>query len=161
MVLHLIIQYILYVNENNVFSASGEYQPGEAGGEWTGNEIDVVREKVMMLLSKEPEDIEAMFGCCSAGENNLRPVSEMALLRLAFHDCLTYTDGTGGCDGCLNWHGMGTPPPSPFPSMAKKGLYCEHQFPKVNQTDNNGLDRLVFFLEKYTWKKNGLQVLRA
>ena len=29
------------------------------------------------------------------------------LIQLAFHDCLRYEDGTGGCDGCLNWAGMG------------------------------------------------------
>ena len=28
-----------------------------------------------------------------------RPVSELTMLRLAFHDCLTYKDGSGGCDG--------------------------------------------------------------
>ena len=99
----------------------------------------------MMLLSREPEDIEAMFGCCEAGQNGKRPVSEMALFQLAFHDCLTYTDGTGGCDGCLNFRGMGTDPPSPFPSMS---TYCEHQFSKVDKTSNNGLDRLVAYLEK-------------
>lgn len=27
-------------------------------------------------------------------------------LRLGFHDCWLYTDGTGGCDGCLNFEGM-------------------------------------------------------
>ena len=48
-----------------------------------------------MLLSREPDDVEAMFGCCSGGQNNKRPVSEMTLLRLAFHDCFAYTDGTG------------------------------------------------------------------
>ena len=34
-------------------------------------------------------------------------ISAPAVLRLGFHDCLKYKDGTGGCDGCLNWHGMG------------------------------------------------------
>ena len=34
------------------------------------------------------------------------------LIQLAFHDCLRYSDGTGGCDGCLNWDGMGWTPPS-------------------------------------------------
>ena len=29
------------------------------------------------------------------------------MLRLGFHDCLKYKDGTGGCDGCLNWEGVG------------------------------------------------------
>merc|ERR1719411_1982175 len=24
-------------------------------------------------------------------------------IRLAFHDCIPYEDGTGGCDGCLNF----------------------------------------------------------
>ena len=28
------------------------------------------------------------------------------MLRLAFHDCLRYMDGSGGCDGCLQWEGM-------------------------------------------------------
>jgi len=28
------------------------------------------------------------------------------VLRLAFHDCVRYQDGSGGCDGCLGWHGM-------------------------------------------------------
>ena len=25
----------------------------------------------------------------------------------SFHDCIRYADGEGGCDGCLNWHGVG------------------------------------------------------
>ena len=33
--------------------------------------------------------------------------SAPGVVRLGFHDCLKYKDGTGGCDGCLNWHGMG------------------------------------------------------
>eukprot|EP00408_Alexandrium_pacificum_P017718 CAMPEP_0171189598 /NCGR_PEP_ID=MMETSP0790-20130122/18428_1 /TAXON_ID=2925 /ORGANISM="Alexandrium catenella, Strain OF101" /LENGTH=694 /DNA_ID=CAMNT_0011654713 /DNA_START=38 /DNA_END=2123 /DNA_ORIENTATION=+ len=28
------------------------------------------------------------------------------LVRLGFHDCLKYADGTGGCDGCLHWDGV-------------------------------------------------------
>ena len=39
------------------------------------------------------------------GETNPDPPK---VLRLAFHDCLKYTDGTGGCDGCLDWAGMDT-----------------------------------------------------
>ena len=27
--------------------------------------------------------------------------------RLGFHQCLKFSDGTGGCNGCLNNHGMG------------------------------------------------------
>ena len=36
------------------------------------------------------------------------------LIQLAFHDCLKYADedgGGGGCDGCINWSGMGWIPP--------------------------------------------------
>ena len=36
------------------------------------------------------------------------------LIQLAFHDCLKYSDGDGGgggCDGCINWSGMGWTPP--------------------------------------------------
>ena len=73
------------------------------------------------------------------------PISEMALFRLSFHDCLKYKDGTGGCDGCLNWDHMGTPAPSPFKSSKS---YCQHDFPRIDKTDNNGLDRLVYYLEK-------------
>jgi len=28
------------------------------------------------------------------------------MVRLGFHDCMKYEDGTGGCDGCLNWEAM-------------------------------------------------------
>ena len=38
-------------------------------------------------------------------------ISENTLIRLAFHDCLKYSmeeGGDGGCDGCLNWEGMGS-----------------------------------------------------
>ena len=28
---------------------------------------------------------------------------EPKAIRLAFHDCMPYTDGSGGCDGCLNF----------------------------------------------------------
>lgn len=29
--------------------------------------------------------------------------TERKAIRLAFHDCVLYEDGTGGCDGCLNF----------------------------------------------------------
>ena len=29
------------------------------------------------------------------------------VLRLGFHDCLKYKDGTGGCDGCVDFSNMG------------------------------------------------------
>ena len=97
------------------------------------------------FLSREQDQFEAMFGRFSYSDNNARPISEMALFRLVFHDCFQYKDGTGGCDGCINWHNMGNKAPSPFPSVDR---YCKHQHPKANATDNNSLDRLVEYLEK-------------
>ena len=29
--------------------------------------------------------------------------TENTLMRLVFHDCMRYQDGTGGCDGCINF----------------------------------------------------------
>ena len=51
-------------------------------------------------------------------------------------------DGTGGCDGCLNWKHMGEYAPSPF----KKEDY--YAFPPANRTDNNGLGNLAIALER-------------
>ena len=104
----------------------------------------------MAFLSREKDQFEANFGQYSYSANSKQPISEMGLFRLALHDCFQYKDGTGGCDGCINWHNMGTKAPSPFPSV---DTYCQHQHPKANETDNNGLNRLVEYLEKvYTDK---------
>ena len=54
--------------------------------------------------------------------------NERKMLRLAFHDCVPYQDGSGGCDGCLNLDD--------------------------NLEDNNGLQYIVAVLEKmYTDKE--------
>ena len=45
-------------------------------------------------------------GWCAMPSSVLEP-SAAKFLRLAFHDCLLYTDGRGGCDGCLEWTNMG------------------------------------------------------
>ena len=60
------------------------------------------------------------------------------VLRLTFHDCLKYTDGTGGCDGCLNWEGVGTT----FEDSANSRKYKD-----VGATDNNGLRQTAEVLE--------------
>ena len=58
-------------------------------------------------------------------------------LRLGFHDCIKYSDGTGGCDGCLNWDGVGK----------RWTNFGQFNFPVVANTDNNGLEYLVDVLE--------------
>jgi hypothetical protein len=61
-------------------------------------------------------------------------------LRLAFHDCMKYADGTGGCDGCLEWTGVGE-------RFARE----EHGKMELNASDdghNNGLQPTVEILER-------------
>ena len=66
---------------------SEQYVPGKSGGEWSEEDIRITRNRVWEMLEKKK------------GTITNQPVSEVGLLRLAFHDCLTYKDGTGGCDG--------------------------------------------------------------
>lgn len=61
------------------------------------------------------------------------------ILRLTFHDCLKYEDGTGGCDGCLDWHGVG---------YFKRFVTGARDRPNAFLTDNNGLDKTVEGLER-------------
>ena len=63
------------------------------------------------------------------------------MLRLVFHDCILHTDGTGGCDGCINWKGMNTAGPSPH----DKNDYYKTE--PIKETDNNGMDQIVEKLE--------------
>ena len=69
-------------------------------------------------------------------------VTENKILRLAFHDCVRYKDGTGGCDGCLKWDGVGAAVPNIFDEADN------YKFEPVKKTDNSGLDAIVLLLEK-------------
>ena len=59
----------------------------------------------------------------------------------SFHDCIRYTDGQGGCDGCLNWHGVGTR----FSVDDLKYQFLEED---ITETNNNGLEYTVAVLEE-------------
>ena len=59
----------------------------------------------------------------------------------SFHDCLRYADGGGGCDGCLNWHGVGT-------RFSVDGLKYGFLEDDVTETNNNGLEYTVAVLEE-------------
>jgi len=129
------------------------YVPGHPGGAWTSEEVDIVRRKVLELLNqknynwKHPKGVfvqEGTFSEWQAGKSR-RPMTSR-LVRLAFHDCLKNIDENGqkvgGCDGCLNWEGMGTE-------------YDEGWLPPIDvnsypikyRTDNNGLSQTVRALE--------------
>ena len=62
-------------------------------------------------------------------------------MRLVFHDCMMYEDGTGGCDGCINFKGVGVKGPDPN----NKDDY--YRFEPLNKSDNNNMDQIVEKLE--------------
>ena len=96
----------------------GVYTPGTPGGPWSKDELLVVKAKLYRLyrLSLAPKAV-----------------------RLGFHDCLKYNDGTGGCDGCLNWEGVDV---DHNPVMMAKNMT------NVDSSDNNGLGSVVRELER-------------
>ena len=55
-----------------------------------------------------------------------------------------YQDGTGGCDGCLNWEGVG----HRFSIAQIQELQGKNQLPNLRETNNNGLGETVEFLEE-------------
>jgi hypothetical protein len=63
------------------------------------------------------------------------------VLRLGFHDCLKYTDGTGGCDGCLEYNGVGH---RYSRKTLGKGLFAATGREDVH---NNGLNFTVHVLD--------------
>merc|ERR1712156_1205235 len=82
----LIEMLLLFLLIVPLAQGTSPYVPGTPGAPWTDYELLTVKAKLFRLFR---------YG-----------ISAPAVLRLGFHDCLKYKDGTGGCDGCLNWHGM-------------------------------------------------------
>ena len=86
---------------------SSEYVPGEPGAPWTREEVLAVKAKLFAIFEtwggynalKEIYD-----GHSPADWTDVPNAAKM--LRLGFHDCVKYKDGSGGCDGCLNWDGV-------------------------------------------------------
>ena len=74
----------------------------------------------------------------STGGNFQTFPSEAKFLRLGFHDCVKYEDGSGGCDGCLNWHNMGF----------RHDRKAEFEYDPPTKGDNNGLRHTVEVLEE-------------
>merc|ERR1711962_1347562 len=101
------------------------YVPGTPGASWTDYELLTVKAKLFRLFRVG--------------------ISAPAVLRLGFHDCLKYKDGTGGCDGCLNWHGMG--------HRFGEDMAETRREENLDEGNNNGLEGVVEILERvYTDK---------
>merc|ERR1712232_1497305 len=63
-------------------------------------------------------------------------------VRLGFHDCFKYEDGTGGCDGCLDWKDIN------FELTRKARGKAEFRIPKPEwMNPNRGLVGMVEYLE--------------
>jgi len=134
------------------------------GAAWSDEDIAITRERVFAMISPEEQDKITNYydyprekgfrfkGKPFTGRLGIASVSENTLLRLAFHDCLRYEDGTGGCDGCLNWQGMGFR----YRNFRMLGEELEaYTVPKWYYSKeealhggNNGLSRMVEALEK-------------
>ena len=56
-------------------------------------------------------------------------------------------DGTGGCDGCLNWHGVTDHVEDHIADLDKQPERW-YTVPAVNRTDNNGLLWVVEAMER-------------
>ena len=112
------------------------YVPGTPGAAWTEDEIESTRYRILQAIHPDHGEQRNLYGL-----GHGKTVTENRIMRLVFHDCVRYTDGTGGCDGCLNWQGVGAALPDPNVG----DLF--YTFDPVNQTDNNGLTDIVEQLE--------------
>ena len=97
----------------------GDYVPGNPGAAWSKEELLVTKAKLFKFFRR-----------------GMAP----RIVRLGFHDCLKYADGTGGCDGCLNYQGVKVNH-LPIEDFAKAKA-------DIKSTDNNGLSWVVQELEK-------------
>merc|ERR1719402_2041940 len=73
------------------------------------------------------------------------------LMQLAFHDCLKYVEdpeiGPNGCDGCINWHGVGYRGPALLEQLPRRRPHLVGAWPKFKETTNNKLQLSVRSLE--------------
>ena len=83
------------------------YVPGTPGAPWTHQEVLTVKSKLYSIFSGRGgyDALKQIYGENPSTWMDVPNAAKM--LRLGFHDCLKYKDGTGGCDGCLNWEGVG------------------------------------------------------
>merc|ERR1740124_576502 len=116
------------------------YQAGTSGGPWSEEEVASTRQRVLQMIHPDWDVKEEMYQL-DKSDSTKGEISENVLLRLVFHDCMRYTDGSGGCDGCLNWHGVGNQMPNPNDG---DDMY---NFEPFDETDNNGLDQITEKLE--------------
>jgi len=128
-------------------SQSQEYVPGTPGAPWSHQEVLTVKSKLYSIFSGRGgyAALEQIYGKPPSNPSNwmdfpnwMDVPNAAKMLRLGFHDCLKYKDGTGGCDGCLNWEGVG---------FRADDLHNTLSGENVGETNNNGLGYTVEVLE--------------
>ena len=83
----------------------------EPGAPWTEEESLLVKGKIYALMSdsvkrtKEYVSLHKEELGLSEWPERLSIPDAAKFIRLGFHQCLKNSDGTGGCNGCLNNHG--------------------------------------------------------
>ena len=82
------------------------------GAPWTEEESLIVKSKIWAVMesgrikAQEFLSLHPEFGFKEWPEKKSLP-NAAKILRLGFHQCLKNADGSGGCNGCLNNHGIG------------------------------------------------------
>ena len=95
---------------------------------WTTEETLIVKAKLTELLDRRSSVVKQYLklhpelGLSTWPEPKSLP-NAAKMLRLGFHGCLKFSDGTGGCNGCLNNLHLGNP--SVDLPQQKSGLKCQ------------------------------------
>ena len=82
----------------------------DPGAPWTEEERLIVKGKLFALLHKSVKKTKEYLSLhkelgLSEWPESLSIPDAPKFIRLGFHQCLKNSDGTGGCNGCLNNHG--------------------------------------------------------
>ena len=121
------------------------------GTPWTAEETRIIKEKLIRFMDKPGRVCDEYIKLHPGYENTIKAQhgpNVRTVLRLGFHDCLTYSDDLdqdeiNGCDGCLSSLGMNL-------DMYEDFNCTDHgqEGPNVNVTNNNGLGYTADVLEE-------------
>merc|ERR1719282_1827363 len=148
----------LFVTIFSIFCSKASAQPGAS---WTEEEALIVKAKLYAIfqqslkVSNEYLSLHPELGIKEWPETATRP-NAPKFLRLGFHQCLKFSDGTGGCNGCLNNHGMGLE--NRHQCVDEDGVdntkYGQDPNTNMLKTNNAGLEHTADILEEIFINKN-------
>jgi len=98
--------YVCEATSSTTSTTTSRYVPGTPGAAWSVEEQNKVRAKIHRIMAEGNRVAFTELGLSEPanGRKYESWPSAGKLLRLGFHDCLIYEDGTKGCDGCLEWN---------------------------------------------------------